>query len=173
MDPLSLVAVETERHVAAAGWDQNPRVFALVPTAELLEREPRLRDHLAEAGPAGLVDGALTAIEQDGLPRSTSLESLLGRMAWPETVAGAAIAVERIVVPPAAEHDLPANPAAAIEALSAHPGRRDVRLLVAVLRGGQSRCLVRQRDHDRDDQVASGPELVPGLVHALRATLED
>jgi hypothetical protein len=169
-DPLSLVALDTERHVAAAGWDQNPRLFALVPTAELLEHEPHLRGQLA---PSDVANGALTAIEQEDLPRTSSIESLLGRVAWPESVAGAAIALERIVVPPEAERDLPTDPQAAVDALSAHPQRKDVRLLVAVLRDGRSRCLLRQRDHDRDDQVASGEDIAPGLVHALRATLED
>jgi hypothetical protein len=47
-----------------------------------------------------------------------------------------------------------------------------VRLLVAVTRDGQTRCLLRQRAHDSDDQVAMGEDLAPGLVHALRATLD-
>jgi hypothetical protein len=169
-DPLTIAALDTERHVAASGWDQNPRVFALVPTEDLLEREPHLR-----AGMSGsdLAPGALSAIEQEDLPRTSSLESLLGRMSWPETVAGVAIAVERVVVPPEAERDLPKNPEQAMEALAAHPDRRDVRLLVAVTRDGRSRCLLRQRAHDRDDQVAMGEDIAPGLVHALKATLQD
>jgi hypothetical protein len=169
-DPLSLVALETERHVAAAGWDQNPRLFALVPSAELLEREPHLH---AGLGAPDLAPGALTAIEQEDLPRTSSVESLLGRLAWPETVHGAALVLERVVVPPAAERDLPRGAEEAMEALSAHPDRKDVRLLVAVLRSGQSICLLRQREHDADDRVARGEDIAPGLVHALRATLED
>jgi hypothetical protein len=169
-DPLTIAALDTERHVAAAGWDQNPRLFALVPTADLVEREPQLR---AGLGPADLAEGALSAIEQEDLPRTSSIESLLGRMSWPETVAGVALAVERIVVPPEAERDLPENPEKAVEALAAHPDRRDVRLLVAVTRDGRSRCLLRQRAHDSDDQVATGDDIAPGLVHALRATLQD
>ena len=42
-DPLAIAALDTERHVAAGGWDQPPRLFALVRTADLLEREPQLR----------------------------------------------------------------------------------------------------------------------------------
>lgn len=169
LDPLALVALETERHVAAGGWDQPPRLFALVPTQDLLEREPQLQ---AGLGPVDGLDGALTAVEQDGLPRTSSLESLLGRLAWPETVTGCALAVERIVVPPSAERDLPEDPEAAVEALAASPARQDVRLLVAVTRDGRARCLLRQRAHDTDDQVATGEDLAPGLVHALRASLE-
>ena len=84
-----------------------------------------------------------------------------------------ALAVERIVVPPEAERDLPENPEQAVEALAAHPDRQDVRLLVAVTRDGRSRCLLRQRAHDSDDKVAIGDDIAPGLVHALRATLQD
>jgi hypothetical protein len=169
-DPLTIAALDTEKHVAAAGWDQNPRLFALVPTADLLEREPHLRAGLSGSD---LAEGALSAIEQEGLPPTSSLESLLGTLAWPDSVAGVALAVERIVVPPEAERDLPSSSTEAVDTLAAHPDRRDVRLLVAVLRNGQSRCLLRQRAHDSDDQVALGEDLAPGLVHALRATLQD
>jgi hypothetical protein len=166
--PLVTSALETERHVAAAGWDQPPRLFALVSTAGLLEREPHLRTQIGQGD-----EGALTAIEQEGLPHTSSLESLLAQLAWPQEVDGVALAVERLVVPPNAERDLPENPDQAAEALAAHPDRKDVRLLVAVLRDGESTCLLRQRDHDTDDKVASGPDIAPGLVQALSATLQD
>ena len=48
-----------------------------------------------------------------------------------------------------------------------------MRLLVAVLRDGESTCLLRQREHDSDDRVAMGRDIAPGLVHALSATLQD
>ena len=166
--PLVTSALETERYVAAAGWDQPPRLFALVRTAGLLEQEPHLQAQL------GGDDGdALTAVEQDGLPDTSSLESLLAQLAWPPEVDGVALAVERLVVPPEAERDLPEDPGQAAEALATHPDRKDVRLLVAVLRDGESACLLRQRDHDTDDKVASGPDIAPGLVQALSATLQD
>lgn len=169
-DPLSVAALDTERHVAASGWDQPPRLFALVGTADLLQREPQLR---AGMGGSDLAEGALTAIEQEGLHQSSDLESVLGRVAWPEEVDGCAFAVERMVVPPEAERGLPDDPDAAVDALANHPGRRDVRLLVAVLRNGAAVCLLRQREHDTDDAVATGPNLAPGLVAALRSTFED
>lgn len=169
IDPLTVAALETERFVAGSGWDQPMRLFALVDTAELLTREPQLAAGLS---PADRAPGALTAIEQDGMPPTTEVFDLLSQIAWPDEVAGAAIAVERIVVPPEAERDLPEDPAAALDVLAAHPDRRDIRLLVAVDRSGGTVCLLRQRDHDRDDRVATGPYLAPGLVAALRATLE-
>src|SRR5699024_5611632 len=60
-DPLLRAAVDTEQHVARAGWDQPPRLFALVRTSRLREREP---DLVPDLGPG---DG-YTAIEQEGLP---------------------------------------------------------------------------------------------------------
>ena len=146
IDPLAIAALDTERHVAAAGWDQPARLFALVRTADLLQREPQLREQM---GPSDLAEGALTAIEQEGLPTTSSLETLLGRLAWPDEVDGCAFAIERMVVPPEAERELPA--------------RGD----------GASICLLRQRDHDSDDAVATGKDIAPGLVEALKASFED
>jgi hypothetical protein len=170
LDPLSIAALDTERHVAGAGWDQPPRLFALVRTGTLVEREPQL---LAQLSVGDQAPDALSAIEQEGLHQSANLESVLGRIAWPEDVDGCAFVVERVVVPPDAERDLPSDPDAAVDALARHPERQDVRLLAAVLRDGQSVCLIRQRAHDTDDAVASGSDLAPGLVAALRATFDD
>ncbi len=169
-DPLSLAALDTERHVALSGWDQSPRLFALVPTADLLTREPHLAAGLAVSDQ---IDGALTAVEQEELPTTDSIESLLAQIAWPDSVEGCAIVVERLVVPPEAERDLSTDHEAAVAALAEHPDRRDVRLLAAVTRDGRSICLLRQREHDRDDRVARGSDIAPGLVAALRATLTD
>ncbi len=166
-DPLTLATLDTERHVARDGWDQPVRLFALVPTAELLAHEPGLAGSLATHDAAA---GALSAVEQDDLPEASGLEELLGRIAWPDEVSGCAVAVERIVLPPDAERDLPEDARAALAQVSGHPGREDVRLVVAVTRDGASRCLLRQRSHDRDDEVAMGEDIAPGLVEALLTT---
>lgn len=168
-DPLSIVALETERHVAAGGWDQPVRLFALVETAHLLENEPGFLDNLQ---PHDAAPGALTAVEQEDLPNPEHLESMLGQLMWPDAVVGAALVVERIVVPPEAERDLPDDADEALRTLAERPDRKDVRLLVAVLRDGTATCLLRQRDHDRDDRVAQGQDIAPGLVHGLRATFD-
>lgn len=161
-------AVDTERHVSRAGWDQPPRLFALVHNALLAEREPEMSAQLADAPPTGY-----TAVEQEGLPQTSDMESMLARLAWPDDVAGAALAIERIVVPPAAERGLPADPERATDILAAHPDRKDVRVLVAVDRSGTSLCLLRQREHDADDAVAIGRDLAPGLVHAVSMTFSE
>jgi hypothetical protein len=173
-EPLSGLreaVVETERHVAGFGWDQPPRLFALVRTRDLVAREPALAGQIG--APETIPDDHLTAVEQDGLAPTSSIESMLGTLAWPPEVDGAAIALERLVVPPSAERELPEEPERAVEHLAAHPERRDVRLVVGVLRDGEAMCALRQRLHDEDGAVAYGPDLVPGLVHALRATLDD
>jgi hypothetical protein len=165
---------ELEQHVASGGWDGPVRLFALVRTATAMQRDPALAEQL----PADVVQAArddvehLTAVEQEGLPTAETIEALLGRIAWPETVDGAALVLERVVVPPEAEADLPADPDAAVSYLQNHPDRRDVRMAAAVLRDGTRACAVRARDHDSDDRVAVGPDLVPGLVGALVATLD-
>ncbi len=168
MTVLSRVVREIEGHVADGGWDQPPRLFALVSTDELVEREPSLAAVL-DAEPGA---GTVTPVEQDDLPVSATLEELLAGIAWPGSVAGAALAVERAVLPPAAEDDLPADPAQALAVLAGHPERQDVRLVVAVLRDGTRQCAIRTRSHDDRDAVLTGPDLVPGLVDALAATLE-
>ena len=73
---------EIEGHVAEGGWDQPARLFALVPTDELLEHEPRLA-----AGPrrrTGLEEGGITPVEQEDLPAYATLEELLAGIAWPD-----------------------------------------------------------------------------------------
>lgn len=168
LSPLAECAIDTERHVASAGWDQAPRLFAIARNADLLKREPGLAGQLKGADPS-----AYSTIEQEGLPQTSNIESLLRQLAWPPEVDGVALAIERIVVPPEAEQGLPDNPTEATDVLAAHPDRADVRLLVAVLRDGESICLLRQRAHDTDDKVAVGTDIAPGLVHALRVTLDD
>ena len=165
---LSRCVRETEKHVAGGGWDAPVRVFALVGTAAALAADPSLASLLPDTGGD---PHHLTAVEQEGLPEADSLEELLAQLAWPDAVDGAAVVVERLVVPPAAESELPQDEAAAVAALAAHPEAEDVRIAVGVLRTGESWCALRARSHDSGDQVAGGPDSVPGLVAALAATL--
>ncbi len=164
---------EIERHVATAGWDAPVRVFALVGTARALAVEPALAVQLAPevVAQARTDPHHLTSIEQDGLPRADSLEHLLTLLSWPATIDGAAVVVERVVLPSAAEEAMPADPDEALTYLMNHPDRQDVRLAVGVLRSGESWCAVRTRAADDDAAVAGGPDLVPGLVAAVGATL--
>ncbi len=171
---LTLVR-ELEQHVAAGGWDGAVRLFALVRTAGALERDPELAHRLPEpVVTAARADAEhLTAVEQDDLPEAETVESLLARIVWPQTVDGAALVVERVVLPPQAEADLPQDPQAAATFVVDHPQRQDLRLAAAVLRDGTNACAIRSREHDSDDRVALGHDLVPSLVEALEHTLRD
>ena len=164
---------EIERHVATAGWDAPVRVFALVGTTRALAASPDLADQLsADVIAAAVTDEShLTSIEQEGLPAASDLEHLLGEITWPSSVDGAAITVERVILPPAAEESMPADQDEALAYLMGHPDRQDVRIAVGALRTGETWSAIRTRAHDDDDAVAMGPDLVPGLVAALRATL--
>jgi hypothetical protein len=168
--PLTRLALEIERHVADAGWDQPPQLFALVETADLLRREP----HLAEALGIDLADpGSLTPVDQGELPEHRSLDELLAGITWPPEVLGTAISVERLMVPPAAESAMPPDEGEALRWLAEHPERQEVRIVVAVLRDGTREAALRMRAHDDEQSVLSGPDLVPGLADALSATLAD
>jgi hypothetical protein len=162
---LAAAVVEIERHAAEAGWDQPARLFALVETAQLLVREP----HLA----ASLGDSALTPVEQEGLAAGRPLEDQLATIAWPETVHGCAAMVERFVLPPDIEDQLPDEPGAATAFASEHPERQEVRIVAAATRTGASYCALRLRAHDEDASVIIGEALVPELLALVRATLDE
>jgi hypothetical protein len=171
-DPaLAAAVLEIEGHVAGGGWDQSGRLFALVETARLVEREPSL------AANAGLDDasaaGSLTPIEQDQLPQERPLEEMLAEMAWPDEVSGCVAVVERLVLPPGADEELPEDPAEADAFARAHPDRQEVRMVAGVTRAGATYCALRLRAHDDDQSVVTGSDLVPGLVELVRSTLDD
>ena len=170
-EALARAVPETEPHVAAHGWDQPVRVFALVRTAEALEADPDVADLLdaATVEEARSNPELLMVVEQEGLPPAADLEHLLAQLAWPESVHGAAISVERLVLPPAAQEEAEAITDAAerLAFLQERPDREDIRM---VLRGGQSWCVLRSRSHDDDASLYQGERLVPGLVEALEST---
>lgn len=169
--PSALLAVvgEVEGHVAEAGWDQPPQLFALVDTEELLRAEPQLAETM------GIVvsrPGSLTPVAQDPMGDGP-LDLQLASMVFGPEVLGVVLTHEVVVLPPSAEEALsdqddPAGAAAA------HPERREVRMAVGVLRGGQREAVLRLRGADGDDdQRVTGTDLVPGLAEALLGTLEE
>lgn len=167
---LMAAVLELERHVREAGWDQPPRLFALVPTDELIATEPELASTLGLRGSAdGAPDDALTAIEQDTFASGGDLYDDLAALEWPETVFGCAVSVERSFLPPAAEDDIPDEPAAAAAFVATHPDRQDVRVLVAVDRAGHQHGVARLVS--QPDELLAADNLVPGLVSALTHTL--
>ena len=174
---LTQALIELEQHVARDGWDQGTRLFALVDTAELIAAEPRLAAALApETVELGGQIGPLrtyTSIEQDGVPTDRPLDELLAGISWPETVDGAALVVERLMLPPSVQDAVPRDEADVDAWVAAHPERQEVRIAVGVLRDGARDCALRLRVKDKDDEVLSGADLVPNLVRALADTLKD
>jgi hypothetical protein len=172
VDPaLAAAVLEIENHASSGGWDQQARLFALVETAQLVEREPAL------ASAMGLDDsaaaGSLTPIEQDQLVPDRSLEQQLESMTWPGGVQGCAAVVERLVLPPDADAEIPDDHAEAEAFAREHPDRQEVRIVAGATRAGSTYCALRLRAHDDDQSVVAGPDLVPALLQLLRATLED
>lgn len=162
--------MEIERHVATGGWDAPIRLFALVLAKNALAQHPELAGELPSDVQADAINDETTlfSIEQEGLPPVDTLEELLGRIVWPADVDGAALAVERIILPPSAEVTLPEDPVEAEKMLAEHPDRQDVRIVASVLRTGESWCAIRMRKCDDDAKVLSGANLIPGIVEGLK-----
>lgn len=167
--PLLEVVRELEAHASELGWDQPERLYALAETAQLARDEPELA---AALGLAETDETSFTPIEQDAIGEGQSLEDVLAGIEWPAEVAGVAAVAERLVLPPGADGALPEDPAEAQEYAASHPERQEVRIVAAALRGGESACALRLRSHDADDLVLTGPDLVPGLLKQLHATLD-
>lgn len=172
---LAALTREVEQFVAAGGWDQPVQLFALVPTAQLLEQQPDLEQQLDTSAP-------LTPVAQESLPEG-ELDEALARIVWPDTVSGCALAQEIVVLPPEAEQALPEgeapDDAANLRRAAAnHPMRTEARLVAAVVRDGTKACVLRLRARETpgesppDDEIIEHPELAPNLLAALETTLQ-
>ncbi|MFI8191116.1 PPA1309 family protein [Streptomyces sp. NPDC085946] len=171
--PLTRAVLEIDEYVSGLGWDQPARLFALVDTARLRAEQPSLAARL------GLGDEpettGLTPIEQDEVETGKPLDEFLATIAWPGTVAGCALSVERLMLPPSAEAQVPQHldEAALAKWVAGHPERQEVRMTVAVLRDGARESALRLRAKDSPTEVLTGSDLVPGLAEALAATFEE
>ncbi|WP_424211870.1 PPA1309 family protein [Streptomyces sp. BI20] len=169
--PLTRACLEIDEYAATLGWDAPARLFALVDTARLRSTEPRLATQLGlDQDDTG--KNQLTPIEQDELPAGAALDKFLGTIAWPDAVVGCALTVERLMLPPSAEAQVPTGLSDKKLAawVAQHPERQEVRLTVAVLRDGSRESAVRLREKDSANDVLTGAGLVPGLADALAAT---
>lgn len=166
--PTALHAAVDElvTELAAIGWGQPTRLFALVSSDLLLAEEPDL------AAEIGAQPGTFTAIEQDGFDLTIPLPRMLERIAWPDGVLGAAVAAEQIVLPPSAEADLPtwADSTEVAEAAAADDRATSLRIVAAVTRDGLEDTVFVVEGHD--DPIRGGPDerLAPRLTESLALT---
>jgi hypothetical protein len=172
VDPaLAAAVLEIESHIAEGGWDQPARLYALVDTGQLVAREPALA--AAMGLDAASEQGSLTPVEQDELAPDQPLEAVLESIVWPGGVAGCAAVVERLVLPPDADAEIPEDRARAEEFAREHPDRQEVRIVAGATRGGSTYCALRLRAHDDAQSVVGGADLVPALLDLLCSTLVD
>jgi hypothetical protein len=164
---LHTVLMELSDQVGAEGWGQPARLFALVSTADLQRDDP---DFAAQLGLSD-VDPEIapwTALEDD------FSNATLEQVAWPPTVGGCALAVERVTLPPEAEAELPTDPQAALAWAAEHPERQEIRLVAIMLRDGQRDASVRFRAFDNPEDMLFGPDLInDDLVYALFQTFQE
>ena len=172
-NPLTRAVLEIDEYAAGLGWDQPARLFALVDTARLRAQEPGLAAQLGLQEESATV--GLTPIEQEEIPAGKPLDEFLGTIAWPDAVAGCALTVERLMLPPSAEASVPEGLSGQklTQWVAQHPDRQEVRMTVAVLRDGTRDSALRLREKDSPTEVLTGGALVPGLAEALSATFED
>ena len=159
---LTQVVLDVERHVAASGWDQPPRIYGVVATAELVHHEPLLAAELGLEPQSA----ELTPLDQGELPWHGSLEDSLARLAWPGAVLGAVLVTERVV---AAEDSTGRQMTTTADG----EGTDELRLVVGVLRAGQRMCAVRFRSADEETSVLSGADIAPALAEQLASTFVD
>lgn len=161
---LPATVAEIERQLAGAGWNQPPRLYALVNTGRLRETEPGLADLLKNSDA-----DSLTPVEQD--PIDGDVAEFLAGIEWPDAVDGCALVNEVVLLPDGAAQERP-EAVDESEWAEAHPDARDVRLVVGVARGGERASVLRIRGADGgEDDVLAAPDLVPNLALALLATL--
>ena len=168
---LAHVVLDIEKAASLVGWDHAPSLYALVRTATLLD-QPDLPEELKDALRQEWdgTDTHLSAIIQEDF-QWEYLEDMLAHLAWPSSVVGAALSLERDIVPPEVEAQAPEDPDEALAFISNHPKATDVRIAAGALRSGETWSALRARTFDSDDKVGQGSQLVPGLTDALLASL--
>lgn len=169
-DPaLASAVLEIESHVGREGWDQPSRLYALVDTQRFVAAEPTMAAAMGIAD--AVVPGSLTAIEQEQFSAENPIEEALERIEWPSTVDGCAVVVERLVLPPDVDAEIPADPVEAAAFARQHPLRQEVRMVAGATRTGSTYCALRLKAHDNEESVVDGTDLVPGLVELVLNTL--
>lgn len=171
-DPaLASAVLEVEAHVGREGWDQPARLYALVDTHRFIAAEPQMAEMMGLAETA--VPGSLTAIEQEQYNAENPIEEALETIVWPPTVDGCAVVIERLVLPPEVDDDIPTDPTEAAAFAREHPLRQEVRMVAGATRTGSTYCALRLKAHDDEQSVVDGTDLVPGLIELVLGTLRE
>lgn len=161
MSALKETVLEIERECAKAGWTRGIVLYALVPTADVIESAPEMAEALAEKSPT-----SLTAIEQEDVELTGTIEDFLGTISWSAEVFGAALVLERLIVNEEPPGEL--SEEALADWVIEHG--QEVRMVVGVLRDGSQECAMRMRAYDDENAIMAGPELLPGMAEALALT---
>ena len=144
---VAALAREIEEFMAAGGWDQPPQLFALVPTAALLDEQPELAGQLDRANP-------LTPVAQEALPEGDLAEAL-GRIAWPDWSSAARWPRRSSCCRRARSRSCRTSRGGGRReprrAAADHPQRTEARLVAAVLRDGEGACVMRLRGTGTDE----------------------
>lgn len=127
MSALKETVLEIERECAKAGWTRGIVLYALVPTADVIESAPEMAEALADRPPT-----SLTAIEQEDVELTGTIEDFLGTISWSAEVFGAALVLERLIVNEEPPGEL--SEEALAEWVIEHG--QEVRMVVGVLRDG-------------------------------------
>ncbi|WP_110241799.1 PPA1309 family protein [Nocardioides gilvus] len=171
-DPaLASAVLEVEAHVGREGWDQPARLYALVDTHRFIAAEPQMAEMMGLAETA--VPGSLTAIEQEQYNAENPIEEALETIVWPPTVDGCAVVIERLVLPPEVDEEIPTDPTEAAAFARQHPLRQEVRMVAGATRTGSTYCALRLKAHDDEQSVVDGTDLVPGLIELVLGTLRE
>ena len=171
-DPaLASAVLEVEAHVGREGWDQPSRLYALVDTQRFVAAEPAMAQAMGIAD--AVVPGSMTAIEQEQFAADNPIEEALESIVWPPTVDGCAVVVERLVLPPEVDDEIPTDAVEAAAFARQHPLRQEVRMVAGATRTGSTYCALRLKAHDNEESVVDGTDLVPGLIELVLATLSD
>lgn len=158
---LNKAMLEAVEFVHAEGWDASPTLFALVPTS-------LLADQLADPEEAAPLTLVVQDLPEHILPGSDELGDYLSRLAWPEQVAGVVLAQE-IKFREAALADAPARPARLFSGVLRAEG---VELTLLQLRPTEEELAAAGAFAEDNIELRGGPEVAPGVIHALRFGLE-
>ena len=150
----------------------GPAVPALRARAHGRPARPRAGPGRGDGARRGLRGGVADPGGAGADARRPDARAHPGQIMWPAEVFGCAAVVERFVLPPGADEQIPQDPAAAEQFAAAHPERQEVRIVAGRTRDGSTYCALRLKSHDDDCpslRARPGPRLLELLLGHTRA----